>query len=373
MSRVRLWLSWSLLLVPSVLLSSAWAGPAPGGAGRERSGREVYESTCIACHGPDGRGMANIELTKIVALPDFADCNFAAREPDADWIAVAHSGGPARGFSPLMRAWAGEFTLNELKLAVSHLRTFCRDERWPRGELNLPRPLVTGKAFPEDEIVVSTSTTTGDVGQVVSKFIYERRIGALNQVEVSIPIASAEQLSGAWAGGVGDMALGYKRTLHHNLRGGRIFSVSGEVLLPTGSESRGLGKGITVFEPFATFGQILPRDSFIQAQAGFEIPASDDYDSEAFWRAAVGQSFRQGEFGRTFSPMLEILGVRPLASGAAIDWDIVPQMQVTLNARQHIRVNGGLRIPVTDRQNRSSTVMVYLLWDWFDGGFFTGW
>jgi hypothetical protein len=47
--------------------------------------------------------------------------------------------------------------------------------------------------------------------------------------------------------------------------------------------------------------------------------------------------------------------------------------RITLNARQHIRVNGGLRIPVTDRQNRSNTVMVYLLWDWFDGGFFTGW
>ncbi len=34
--------------------------------------------------------------------------------------------------------------------------------------------------------------------------------------------------------------------------------------------------------------------------------------------------------------------------------------------------NIGVRIPVDDPE-RSSQVMVYLLWDWFDGGFFEGW
>jgi hypothetical protein len=108
-----------------------------------------------------------------------------------------------------MRAWSGEFSANDLSLAVSHLRTFCTDDRWARGELNLPRPLVTGKAFPEDEIVVSTSTATEGQGKVVSKFVYERRFGPLNQVEVSIPLASSESLAGEWAAGVGDIALGY--------------------------------------------------------------------------------------------------------------------------------------------------------------------
>ena len=373
MSGLRMSLYGSFLIVSPLLLSSAWAGQTTAGADRERTGREIYESTCIACHGANGRGTANIELTKIVTLPDFSDCNFASREPDADWLAVVHGGGPARGFSPLMRAWAGELNASELKLAVTHLRTFCRDERWPRGELNLPRPLVTSKAFPEDEVVITTSAATGGAGEVVSKFVYERRFGPANQVEIAVPIGSVENPSGNWMGGLGDIAIGYKRTLYHTLSGGRILSVSGEAVLPTGSESRGLGKGVTVIEPFATFGQILPGDSFIQAQAGFEIPASGDHDTEAFWRAAVGQSFRQGGFGRTWSPMLEILGARPLASGAVIDWDVVPQMQVTLNARQHIRVNGGIRVPITDRPNRSSTMIVYLLWDWFDGGFFTGW
>jgi cbb3-type cytochrome c oxidase subunit III len=342
---------------------------APGG----RSGREVFETTCIACHGPDGRGTANPVLTKILTLPDFTDCNFAVREPSADWLAVAHNGGPARGFSPLMPPWGTLYTADELERAVEHLRTFCADDSWPRGELNLPRPLVTGKAFPEDEVVVSTSSSTRGDGEVVSKFIYERRLGALNQVEVSIPLSSTQSATGGWATGVGDIALGYKRTITHDVNRGNIFSVSAEVALPVGSERRGLGKGFAIFEPFVTYGQLIGSESFVQVQGGFEIPARQDEDSEAFWRAAVGRSFREGRFGRTWSPMFELLAARPFASGAIINWDVVPQVQITLNARQHIRVNGGIRLPVNNRTDRSPSVIFYFLWDWFDGGLRDGW
>jgi hypothetical protein len=48
-------------------------------------------------------------------------------------------------------------------------------------------------------------------------------------------------------------------------------------------------------------------------------------------------------------------------------------MQVTLSTRQHIMANAGVRIPVNQREGRSTQAMVYLLWDWFDGGFLTGW
>ena len=374
MSRIQTHIGRLGLLAIGVLwaANAAAAQQAQPNVQGTRSGRDVFETTCIACHGADGRGTANPALTKVVALPDFTDCSFAVREPSADWLAVAHNGGPARGFSPLMPPWGGLYSTEELQRAVEHLRTFCADDRWPRGELNLPRPLVTGKAFPEDEVVVTTSSTTRGDGEVVSKFVYERRLGALNQVEVSIPL-TAQNVTGTWATGVGDVALGYKRTLSHNLDRGRIFSVSAEVALPLGSERRGLGKGFAIFEPFVTYGQLLGAESFLQAQAGFEIPAVRDEDSEAFWRAAVGRSFRVRRFGRTWSPMFEVLAARPLASGAIIDWDVVPQVQITLNARQHIRVNGGVRLPVTNRHDRSPTVIFYFLWDWFDGGLFEGW
>ena len=62
-----------------------------------------------------------------------------------------------------MAPWGGTYSEEELRLAVQHLRTFCADRRWPRGELNLPRPLVTAKAFPEDEMVVDTAGQSGSV------------------------------------------------------------------------------------------------------------------------------------------------------------------------------------------------------------------
>ena len=363
-SILRIAIAVSLLLLVPALPAAAQD------AARPRSGRQVYETVCIACHGPDGRGGVNAALERIVKPPDFTDCGFAAREPDRGFLAVAHDGGPARGFSPLMAPWGGAYSQAELAAAVSHLRTFCTDERWPRGELNLPRPLVTAKAFPEDEMVVSTA---GQSGGITTKVHYERRFGPLNMVEIILPISSVDHPSNGRSTSIGDAALEYKRTLAHNLARGNIFSLTGELVLPTGSERRGLGKGYAVFEPFATFGQILPRDGFIQTQAGFAIPLESSHDNEVFWRAAVGKSFEQGRFGRLWSPMLEILAARPLASGERTSWDLLPGMQVTLNTRQHVRMAGGVRMPVTDADVRKKSVIVYLLWDWYEGGFLQGW
>ena len=179
---------------------------------------------------------------------------------------------------------------------------------------------------------------------------------------------------GVWERGLGDIALAVKHALYHNTARGHIFSVIGEVVLPTGKEDRGLGRGVTVFEPFVAFGQLLPAGSFVQAQAGFELPADTDLAGrEAFWRVAAGKTLTQGRFGRSWSPMVELLAARELESGATTHWDVVPQMQITLNRRQHIMINAGVRVPVNDRTGRTTQVITYFLWDWFDGGLFDGW
>jgi hypothetical protein len=36
-------------------------------------------------------------------------------------------------------------------------------------------------------------------------------------------------------------------------------------------------------------------------------------------------------------------------------------------------LNVGVRAPLNDRQGRHPRLMVYLLWDWFDGGLRDGW
>jgi len=81
----------------------------------------------------------------------------------------------------------------------------------------------------------------------------------------------------------------------------------------------------------------------------------------------------QGEFGRSWTPMLEFAAVRELERGRPVEWDVLPQIQVSLSKRQHILAAGGVRIPLTERGERHMQVLTYLLWDWFDGGLRDGW
>lgn len=345
--------------------------PPPAFA-QARTGSELYEWACAACHGKDGRGQARSRVGFETPLPDFTDCGFATPEPDADWATIVQRGGPVRAFDRRMPAFGEVLSPAEIQRVLDHVRGFCaRPRAWPRGELNLPRALVTEKAFPENEAVFAVNATGGD--ELTSEVLYEHRLGSRSQFEVALPF-EARQGDSTWTQGLGDLAVAFKRVLLHNLPHGAIVSAAAEVTLPTGSESEGLGSGITLFEPFAAYGQILPRDSFLQIQAGFEFPSDPDRgDKEAFWRAAFGRSFLEHGYGRTWSPMVEVLGARELAGGAETEWDIVPQMQVTLSRRQHIMVSAGVRQPLNDRQERGRAFLTYLLWDWFDGGFFDGW
>jgi hypothetical protein len=306
-------------------------------------------------------------------LPDFTDCSFASREPDLDWIAVIHDGGPARAFGVMMPAFGEALSIDDMEAIVGHIRTMCEEEAWPRGELNLPRPLVTEKAFPEDELVITTSAAAEGPGSVSNRLVYERRIGARNQIEIVVPF-SAASTGTAWTSGLGDVVLGGKRALAHSLARGSIVSAAAEIVLPTGSEARGFGKGTPVFEPFLSVGQIVATDGFLQFQAGAELPFDRDRATpEAFWRVAAGRSYSQQRWGRTWSPMVEIVAVRELARREPALWDVVPQLQVTLSTRQHIMVSGGVRLPMNRASERSTQVLFYLLWDWFDGPLTGGW
>ena len=340
-----------------------------------RSGKELFEAACVACHGADGKGSPQSMVGFETPLPDFTDCVFTAREPDSDWIAIIHNGGPARGFSEIMPSFDEALNDNEIAKIVSYLRSLCRERSWPRGDLNLPRPLVTEKAFPEDEAVLTTTIDTEGSGAVTNSLVYERRFGVRNQIELNVPFNALKVGNGVWHGGVGDIALGYKRALFHSLEKGSIFSVGGEAALPTGNKTVGLGKGYTTFEAFGAFGQILPADGFFHFQGGIEAPKdSSRAPKETFWRAVVGKSFMQGEgLGRAWSPMVEVLGVRELESGAKAEWDLLPQMQVTLSKRQHIALSLGVRVPMNNAGPRATQVMFYLMWDWFDGGLRDGW
>ena len=356
----------SLPTILAALLLTAAAAGADGGRPAE-----LYQAACASCHGADGKGLAQRELAFETPVPDFSDCEFASREPNPDWYAIIHEGGPVRAFDRMMPAFGDALAGEEIDLILEHVRTFCDEPRWPRGEFNLPRPLFTEKAFPEDEAVF-TASGDGDASEL--EILYEKRFGPVGMVEIAVPLASVDSPSAGRQSGVGDIAIGYKHTVHSDLAAGNIVSVGAEVILPTGDEEKGLGKGTTILEPFFTYGRILPANAFFQAHLFAEFPTEDGFDDEAGLRLAVGRTWTSGgAFGRAWSPMLELLSVRDLTSGAETKIDLVPQVQLALNTRQHVLFNIGVRVPVTETAGRDPQIVTYLLWDWFDGGFFDGW
>lgn len=344
---------------------------------RSMTGAELYEDACANCHGTGGAGALVASLELPVAVPDFTDCSFASREPDADWIGIALAGGPSRGFDPMMPAFHGVLIADDLQRVMDHIRTFCTDPSWPRGELNLPRAMLTEKAYPEDEWVWEIEATGGQESRsVLHEVIYEKRIGSRSQVEFIVPFGVREQgvtSEDGWAGGLGDIGIGLKHTLYHSVVSGSILSAGGEVVLPTGKEETGFGGNTTVLESFLSFGQILPSDAFFQLQGIAEFPTGAGHDPELVARGVIGRTFTTGELGRAWSPMLEFQGKRELEDGVGWEWDFAPQFQVTLNTRQHIMLNVALIIPLTERSERPNRLAVYLLWDWFDGGLRDGW
>ncbi|HEU4641098.1 MAG TPA: cytochrome c [Gemmatimonadaceae bacterium] len=338
-----------------------------------RSGEQIYRAACTGCHGADGTGAPRTTVGFAVPLPDFTDCNFASREADADWAAIIRDGGPVRGFSRIMPAFRDALSPDEIRRVIAYLRTFCRSGSWPRGNLNLPRALVTEKAFPEDEAVLTTAVNTHAPGGVSNALLYERRFGARDQLEVEVPFSIAQQEKGGpWSTGIGDLSLGPKHTFYHSRSS--ILSGAAGISLPTGDTAKGFGAGTAIVETYALFGQLLPANGYFQFQGGVELPTHPAHaPQELFWRGALGTTVPFGRISRTWSPMVEVLGTREMTAGAPVEWDIVPQSQLTLSARQHIRVSVGVDVPVTETDTRHPQILAYLLWDWFDGGLFEGW
>lgn len=377
-NRASAWFGYTMFACV-LLISASAAQFVPGQRLHPQSaaqGEQIYRNACAACHGGDGRGtpQAIAGFTPPRTFPDFTACNQTTAEPNSFWKAMIVHGGPYRGFSQIMPSFAEALTDEEINEVIAYLRGLCKNPHWPRGELNLPRALVTEKAFPENEVVISSGINAQGTPGNESHIIHEQRFGVKNQIEVDVPINFQDQ-NHVWYGGIGDTTLGLKREIFSSLKSGSILSLQGSVILPTGNRSRGFGSGTTTFETFAAFDQLFRTNTFVQTQLGADLPRHPDIAPQSlFFNTAVGQSFAADHgLGRLWSPMVEFLSARDLVDHAKTDWDVLPQMQVTISRRQHIRGDLGVRVPLNNTSGRPIQIMLYLLWDWGDGRLNEGW
>ena len=338
-------------------------------------GHAIWLANCATCHGVEGRGdRTPAEVGFNLPMPNFSNCSFATREADLDWSSTIHKGGPQRAFPRIMPAFEDALTDDEIDSVIAYMRTFCKDPRWVRGEFNFALGLFTEKAFLEDELVSTTAIDTRGPTNIESQFVLEKRVGATGQLEFTLPLARVGEPGQPRNFGIGDIGIAWKQNIIANVDSSTILSLLGEAVLPTGNEKKGLGTGSAAFEAHALFGQTLPNDFVLQGDLFGSFPVKNDLTQELGINLNLQRTFAEEEgYGRAWTPAIEILGRQELASGARTDWDIVPQMQVSLSTLQHILMSVGYRIPVTNASNRSNQVVFYFIWDWYDGGLFQGW
>jgi mono/diheme cytochrome c family protein len=384
---------WAIVF--ALALTPAAIGQSAKDLGYE-TGEQIFQATCAGCHGPDGKGQPQhiLGFEPPATFPDFTDCSGSSRESDQQWSSVIHQGGRARGFSLIMPSFGPKenpaLTDDEIQKVIKYVRTFCDEstQKWPSGDFNVPRPLYTEKAFPEDEQVFMNQVNLNGGSGYTANYILEKRFGPITNMEFRFRGNFLKQAApgipqGRWQGAMGDTTIEYKRSILVNNRTKSLIGWGSEILVPTGNHEIG-GTGAWELEQFLTYTQILPNRFYFLQQVGAEGPFKRHDDPiQAYARTTIGKTFLADRgFGRAFSLASELITTRNFASHQNWTLSIVPQAQITVSQRQHMRLGIGVNLPVVlgppnpgiiINPVNSKQLSFYWLWDHFDGGFFEGW
>jgi cbb3-type cytochrome c oxidase subunit III len=317
---------------------------------------EMWNAWCARCHGNDGRGKVS-EPTVTVEPLDFTDCRIATAEPDADWeVAIAH-GGPAVGLSSQMPAFGDVLNADQVQGFVRHIRMFCSEKGWPSGNMNLPRPIFTEKAFPEDEIVLTpiASHNKNRPWEYGMGLVYEKRFGRRAQLEAVLPMESVyvSTLDHPETG-LGNVEIGLKYALTPHATQ-YLLTAGFDVEFTTGGEGRLLDQYSPVYEPYLAAATMV-GSTYLQGQLKVELPSPDSFESRAtIYNMYVGHD--TSVYPNTWTLGLEVTGENKEL------W-ITPQVRKGLTKTGALGAAIGVRLPVTEREENGVAVVGYFLWEY---------
>jgi cytochrome c553 len=102
----------------------AWAF-APVRAADMAAAKTNYDTFCVKCHGPSGKGDGPAAATLSTSPRNFTDCAAMARISNDTMFNVIKNGGAANGLSKDMQAWSSGFEDGEMHDLIAYIRTFC--------------------------------------------------------------------------------------------------------------------------------------------------------------------------------------------------------------------------------------------------------
>ena len=150
--------------------------------------------------------------------------------------------------------------------------------------------------------------------------------------------------SGEWSRGLGDVALAFKRTRpREHADGGRSAPPAWKSSCRPARSRLGSATATPSSSRSRCGVRCCRATRFCSCTAASSCrPTTSKGAREAFVRTAIGTTLAQDRgFGRAWSPQVEVLWARP--EGGPSEWDVVPQIQVTLSKLQHVMVAGGVR------------------------------
>jgi len=327
--------------VSGAALAALLALQAPTG-----DGAALYTSWCKSCHGADGRGVPAASTRLEVPPADLRDCKTSTAEPEERWIGIVTQGGAAFGLSLDMPAFGEAATPQQIRAVVSYARSLCGETGWPPGELNLPRAFLVEKAYPENEVVL---TSHGREQQA----IYERRVGKRWQLEAALRTV-LDSLDRPFGGSTAAA----KYNAWYDAERRALASVGLEATPPLGRADR------WEIEPFFAFGWAPGDVVVIQGQV---VASLEEGEGLTAWSYRVGAG---RQIGRVV-PMLELEWAVPVGGDRTLSF--YPQCWVQLSRLGHVAASLGAELPAVGLEPRHPRLIAFVLWDYGDAPLFRGW
>lgn len=109
-----------LFLVTCTVLSLSSVSAAEKGDAAK--GKETFQTTCAACHGAEGKGDGVAAAALDPKPRNLSDAAYVSTLSDEHLYKVISEGGAAVGLSPMMAAWGGTLSKQDIWNVIAYLR-----------------------------------------------------------------------------------------------------------------------------------------------------------------------------------------------------------------------------------------------------------
>ncbi len=118
-----------IVLLTVLFLSLGAAAGSAETKGDAAKGKVSFENTCVACHGPQGKGDGPAAAALDPKPKNLSDAQLLSTQTDDFIFKVISEGGASVGLSPMMAPWGGVLSEQDIWNVVAYIRQdLCKCE-----------------------------------------------------------------------------------------------------------------------------------------------------------------------------------------------------------------------------------------------------